>query len=389
VKGKEVRSILLYTIIIASIFSLTQIFKFSILELSPLKSDEKFGDLRLVLHWAECFTQFGDSVYQAFDPAVPCSGYIYGHLLLPLLTLLNVSVQQTNYLGFTFLVSVAISFAYINYIGRKKNILVALLILSPPIALLVDRANFDALVGLLILLSAISFSRRNETTSLILIGISVLVKFYTLPLLILAILLSRSTRSRILGLFMLVATGTLTLIDLSRIQTPFPNGYSAKFGLSVWGLYAQKLSLIEDRSYLYLFATIIVAAAVIFTVAKLRVRVVKLDWEFGQLTHLQVLTIWYLTVHFSCFIFGMSFDYRLFFIVIASVGFLSDSDLIISNFEKYVISALLLLSCWLTFLVPLFAPIGDLALEGLTFWLLFRIMSPLSASVRRGDAVSL
>ncbi|MCX6445216.1 MAG: hypothetical protein NTY85_06780 [Actinobacteria bacterium] len=388
-KSKEIRRALLYTILVASILSFTQVFKFSILELSSLKSVEKFGDLRLVLHWAECFSQFGDSVYQAFNPTVSCSGYIYGHLLLPILTLLNVSVQQTNVLGFAFLVSIAGTFTYLGYMGRKKNIFVLLIVLSPPIALLVDRANFDALVGLLILLSAIYFSRRYETISLVLIGISVLIKFYTLPLLILAILLSRSTRSKILGLTLLIVTGTLALIDINRIQTPFPNGYFAKFGFSVWGLYAQKLPSVENRDYLSHFATIVVALLVICTILKLRVKVAKLNWESGRLTHLQVLTIWYLTVHFSCFAVGMSYDYRLFFIIFASVGYLSASELIISTVEKYVISALLLLSCWLTFPVPFFAPIGDLALEGLTFWLLFRVMSPLFASVRRGDEVSL
>jgi hypothetical protein len=127
----------------------------------------------------------------------------------------------------------------------------------------------------------------------------------------------------------------------------------------------------------------------IFIILLLQILVRKapgLNWNFKSLSSTQTLTIWNLTAHLSCFIAGMSYDYRLLFIVTASISYLSDSQVSKEISEKYAVAGLLLLSCWLTFLVPVLAPMGDLALEFLTFWLILRILVPIVSTVRGSNA---
>jgi hypothetical protein len=380
------KSFLFYTLLISCIFLLSQVFKISTLELTTLKSTEKFGDLRLVFDWAGCYKEISSAVYQTYNPTISCSGYIYGGLLLPLILLLGISSSMTNIFGYFFCILVAVIFAYVGYFGKKKSVFMVLLIISPPIALIIDRANFDVLIAFLVLISAILFSRAHETSSIILIGITVLIKFYTLPLLILSVLLSRTIRSKIIGSAIVLATGLLTVIDLGKVATGFPNGYFAKFGFSIWSLYAEKIPLLKSQSTIAQTLNSLVGIFIILLLLILVRKAPGLNWNFKSLSPTQTLTIWNLTAHLSCFIAGMSYDYRLLFIVTASVSYLSEAQLTNRSFEKYAITTLLLVSCWFTFLIPEIAPIGDLTLEILTFWLVFRISAPMISSMRSRSA---
>ena len=380
------KTFLSYTLLISCIFLSSQVFKISILELTALRSSEKFGDLRLVLNWASCYQEISDIVYQTFNPTIPCSGYIYGGLLLPLILLLKISTSMTNVFGYIFCVLVATNFGYLGYFGGKKKVFISLLIISPSVALLIDRANFDVLIVFIVLLSAILFSKNHEKSSMVLIGITVLIKFYTLPLLIFIVLLTRSALSRLIGSVIVLATGFQVVIDLSKISTGFPSGYFAKFGFSVWSLYSEKVPVLKSWNTISRISSVLVGIVIFLALLTLKKRVEELKWDYRSLTPIQTLTIWNLVVHISCCLAGMSYDYRLLFIITAAIGYLRDSELTIQSFEKYAVALMLLLSCWVTFLVPVIAPIGDFALESLTFWLVIRISFPIISSVRSRNA---
>lgn len=372
---------MLHTALILAVLALTQIYGFSVLSFSSLESSQRFGDLRVVIQWADCFKQVGDSVYQQFNPAISCSGYVYSETLLRLLGILQISVSFTDTIGYLFLLLVAIMLGYQSKFSGKSQILSVLILFSPPIALLADRANLDALIAFLVFLSAISYSKGHKPVALILIAFSTLIKFYTLPLLVFALFLTKTVRGKVFVTTLLFLSGTLALFSLNKIETPFPGGYFAKFGFSVWTSYADKLpiqfpGIVESWAVLCLVST-----TAIFVVLKMRNYVLSLDLDINNLSGIQTLTVWALLVHFSCFMFGLSYDYRLLFIIIATLGFLSDPKYLISTRERFSVATLLVLSCWLTFLTPFLAPLGDLALEILTLWLLLRTIIPLATKV--------
>jgi hypothetical protein len=112
----------------------------------------KFGDSWLILSWSDCYKEIGLEVYN-INYGV-CSGYIYGHPLLTILSKSGLNATNAEILGYLFmlLISVCLGFILKNLIVAQKTFVAILIFASPPLMLLVERANFDSIMFILILI---------------------------------------------------------------------------------------------------------------------------------------------------------------------------------------------------------------------------------------------
>jgi hypothetical protein len=178
-------------------------------------------------------------------------------------------------------------------------------------------------------------------------------------------------------------TGFYVTLNIQKIQTPFPTGYYAKFGFSVWGSYAEKYSSYWSSVGLQLLINLFVSGLLAFFLYKVRKYKQESTWNLELSSQNQIVAIWVLAAHVSCFVAGLSYDYRLIFIVISTLAYISDSKIGTNKNERIVLSSLLLISLWFTFLVPKVAPIGDIALEVLTGWMLIQASSSIFRNIRK------
>lgn len=382
-KFSKTRTRSLWFVILSAILLPTLIFNFSVLKLTGLKSNIRFGDLKLVLEWTECYKESGDLLYQTFDPNVPCSGYIYGEPLMQALNMLGIYESGTTLFGYIFCLMIALLLAMSLNFNKTSKLTLLLVVLSPPFALLLDRGNLDTFVAFLVLMSALAFSRRLELLATIFLVVATLLKFYTFPILLIAFILCKTISKKIIIAISIVLTGLLVAMNIQKIQTPFPSGYFAKFGAPIWGSYAEKYSTFWSSTIFQLVISASVAGLSIFLVYKARKYKQELVWYIGVISQNQVITIWFLVAHVACFISGLSYDYRLLFIAISTSAYLADREGPIYKLERKALTTLLITSLWFTFLIPEMAPIGDIALEVLTAWIFFQVASAMLRNIRR------
>lgn len=382
-KFPETLTRLLWFVILSAFLLPTLIFNFSVLKLTGLKSNIRFGDLRMVLEWTDCYRESGDLLYQTFNPKVPCSGYIYGEPLMQALNVLGINDSRTTLIGFIFCLMITLIMAVTLNLSKTSKLTLLLVVSSPPFALLLNRGNLDIFVAFLVLMSAMAFSRRQELLAIIFLVVATLLKFYTFPILLIAFILCKSNTRKIIIAMSTVLTGLLVAMNIQKIQTPFPSGYFAKFGMSIWGSYAEKYSTLWSSTIFQSVINASLAGLSIFLVYKARRCKGELVWNLETNSQNQVITIWFLVAHVACFISGLSYDYRLVFIAVATMAYLANRDDYIYRIERKVLTILLISSLWFTFLVPEIAPIGDIALEILTAWIFFQVASAILRTIRR------
>jgi hypothetical protein len=173
-----------------------------------------------------------------------------------------------------------------------------------------------------------------------------------------------------------VATVVLVRIflDLRLIESSFPQIWGAQFGMSIWLRYAEKVGYypsetVTQISGLAVFIFICLAIRQFYSI-KLRMSGYSSQMEFYFLV--------FFSVHLTCFLLGMSFDYRLVFLLASALFFL---DLMNPDGiqRTRVIQVLTLCSVWFVYESWVFQVVGDLTTEILTAILLFPFLRILLA----------
>ena len=332
-----------------------------------------FIDSQQILQWSKCFETRGNLV---FSNEGDCSGYIYGSTLLKILSFFKVDPTVTQIFGYMFMFVLAgtIALTIKPFSKFKEDPYIILILLSPPVLLLAERGNFDIVMFALICLAGILFGRNHKILALIPLALATLLKFYSFPLFILFFLLSDNKKTRMATLAIGVAVSVRMLLDLHLIQTSFPSGYSWKFGASIWTRYLTQLDVPnrgEVLNNLTGLLFLLITVVVIFVVLRRR----KLDIPPINSGNRVDRLLFYalLLTHFSCFVLGMSFDYRLIFLGIASAIYLN-SFCIRKGADSNFVLVLTITCLWLTYPSSGLEPIGDLANEILTVYLGIRAL---------------
>ena len=188
--------------------------------------DPTFPDLSQNLRMMACSSDYGTEIYRIETPEA-CGGYTYGYFLARSFSIIGIDQNDSFLLGIFFIcvLVIAISWAsaYLQICWQISPILLFLTFSSPGIWLMSVHGSFDIPVFALLLFSfAISLKGKNDL-AFVLIAITVFMKFFTLPLLILLVLkdawnekaLNFRVGSKIVVLFLAIVS---TIQDMARID---------------------------------------------------------------------------------------------------------------------------------------------------------------------------
>lgn len=353
------------------------------LKVAGILGPRKYMDLNWVLVSAQCDQKKDADIYAPFNGDL-CSGYIYGKPLIYVINLLNIKPTFTNMIGIVLSLVVVVSLFFIAYFSfsntnnsKSKKFASFIILLSPGFWLLLERGNIDSVILIMVLIAAYSKMNSKEVTSIILISITALFKFYTLPLIY---IIHHHSRSYIRWLA-LISTLFVAAYSLQTVISipQFPSTWYVSFGSPSMGLYYNlavehlQLSLPSVSTVIAQMAGVIILfGLVLFILKKISIQTYS---ESGsdevEIKVFKNLFIFFGSLHAICFIAGMSYDYRLSFASIALIALMNiiKSEILVRCFVTA--SALSMwLSCFdfgvrgLPFVLMQF--IGDLLLFPLT-----------------------
>ena len=354
-----------------------------------------FTDLSAVLRWSDCYPKVGSAVYDVADGK--CSGYFYGSALLRAFNLLGINAAQTKFWGIVGGVIFCISLGFLAafLVSRKavNPIVVGLTLSSPPLWLLIERGNIDVLIFLLVLISSFLLFRGFDLIAIAIITITALFKFYTLPILLILALTSRTKKSRVIALVAFLVVVPFIAIDLFKFQSGFPSTWFLSFGVPSIGFWINLIGENLGLSWLHIgapaghvFGLVVYAASIailkIFTDRSSK-NLLVLDYQKTDKKGIDTLLLILGSVFVICYLLGMNFDYRLIFVAIAGLALVGQTQQ--SSLRKnlqYLLITALWLSCFSFglqhlsyFFYLLIQFIGDIALGIFTAFLSLRLVS--------------
>ena len=340
------------------------------------KVNPEFADLRIILLIAECAS------LGTLDPSkddglwVEC-GYIYGSTLVNFISFFGLSSRDTTWLGWTFIFLICMLFASMLSTVKIRHYqykLVAFLTLvSPPIMLLLERANFDVLIVALVAFAGVSSANGRKITTFTLIAASALFKFYTLPLLIFVSMDFDKVRKKLIALGASLAITVIIALDLHKAQVDIPRTIWASFGNSFLGLYLQTFEI----NFPILFQNLIGVFFLVLIFSITKVLGVQEIMKSIPTINISIFTgklqMYFMLVFISCYFSGMSFDYRLIFLFIPCL--IEINRLSVLPLVSAALQILLLTSAWLSLSSGRLQPIGDVAIAILIVYFLI-VYSP-------------
>jgi hypothetical protein len=313
--------------------------------------DFLFGDFSWLSTWSTACrisVNFQNlfSLKSQIESIESCSGFNYGISLLLILSIFEIS--WSSYVILALIVGVIGVFAWGLFVGASYSMrwwergLVLISVFSPGVFLLFERGNLDFIMFLLVLASIVFLARNLFVAAFLTLLLATLLKFYTFPLLVFMLFLSRSFGRRLFAAtlttvcFLVVATDLATAPALPAqgpVQFGFPvlNHYLEWFGIflapwpSIIGLVIPLgvwvgLALRSKRSQKSSDTQTIESLANDYT------------FLFSGVTFVAV------------FFVGLSYDYRLIFLAVAGISLILIGHW--STVEKTVLWSSLVLALW-------------------------------------------
>lgn len=357
----------LFAFLVIALFYLANVFlNWPLLVWSNTKGPEDFGDLLIVIEAANCTDS--DNLYNRLNQDGNCE-FVYGSFLLRIIYFFRLQHLDSSVLGLSLIFLTILGYMFILSAITKKpswkfRICSIMLFCSPPIMLLFERGNIDSVIFLLVVSCSIAFSKSQYLLAYISISIASLIKFYTFPLLILIIILSKPNRSR---LFIMIPSSVLILsqilFDLARIleDTRIPNPTSTAFGSPVFGLVLNKIFGFEiSRLGQLLFGFVIglIGLLLIGSISKFKIQLSQMKNRVATLPSESFKIFIFFSISYIILMFtGMNFVYRL---VIALPAFLI--LLMLQTKNQYFLNTNIFGGVWISYQFENFELIGDLML---------------------------
>jgi hypothetical protein len=361
---------LLFPLVFSIFYSLQILFHWPLLRIWGMNNGFNFGDLRLVIAVSKCSFRnifFQTPQYSCDALGLTFSQFPYGTTLQVLVRFLQIKENNTFVLGIIVLLALCVLVSLIIYclqISNAKMILYwCVIFCSPPIVLLIERMNFDAVMIIIIAIASVFFGNKKFTLGIIVLTLSVLLKFYTLPVFLIVLIIIKDIRIRIISILLMSISIFIVLQELSVIKD-FRIGAFASFGAPVYGTYLNKifsnLNLSYEQSsifglFLYIVTSIII---IIFSRSNKKFSLLfRKTSNESEISSLEWLYIICTSIMVSCFVFGNNFEYRLVFLLVASMVYLNTR--LFTSFQKRLLHILLFLICWCNYNLYFLQPIGD------------------------------
>jgi hypothetical protein len=247
-----------------------------------------------------------------------CSVFIYGTALLEAMSRLTALHHYGDVIAISIVVFGLAGFAWIlaNLNLWSMRVLVLALFLSPPIALLVQRANLDLLIFTVTVLAVELFRRNFQVLGIAALAATTLMKMYTLPLVLFFCIiyffrLKTSRRKTFLVTFAVILT-LWTVYDASQISW-LPSDARNSFGLPIFGEYLQYAVYGSGSQSARWLANVIGCLTLAFLVAILYRYQVKRRSILIENLNFEALS--WMILFMGIFLAGISVDYRLVFLI--------------------------------------------------------------------------
>lgn len=343
-------------------FILNALLEWPILTATHMRGWRNFIDSYQVLMSADCYSKIGFEIYRRV-PGDWCGNYVYGRSLIYVLHFLHLSSIATIFLGILFALLVSFFFGYIVKKLTSPSIhsfmIMFLVFLSAPITLLLERANFDSLIFILVFLALLAYKRGYTNISVLLIVVSALFKFYTLPVLLL-LLLERNSRRRRISYFVIVVSTTIIAIqDVFKANSISIENPNASFGAPMFGLLLNRLhiSMSFNTDMMIGWVLILISAGILVLLRRKSKFFKEIFTSSYDVIGFDFEVVFGL-IFVACYIFGLNCDYRLIFLVPAILATINRQE---SSLGRKVFLVILVVIFWFSFDSRILQPIGDAA----------------------------
>lgn len=285
-------------------------YQWLLLRYTLLSAGENNADFRWIVESANCHKILS----VAPQSNGPCEYYVYGRSLSVIIKILQLDSSNSNLFGYilalsglaTFTASICFLFA-IKKLNTVQYLVSILILFSLPVQLLIQRANIDILIFILLLVIS-CYKKSNSILPIVLISVTAIWKFYTLPLLLVYTLLYIRKRNLVITSLVVILSVILCLRDLSVVGDLIDQGGIGQFGFMA--IYKNLLNIgLSKTSSLFLFITIICIIICTFYIKK----------SYLITTKPSKPVIIFGVTFLSCFFGGLNYDYRLVFAIPAVI----------------------------------------------------------------------
>lgn len=304
-----------------------------------------FVDLKVTLESIECAKSADPS--SSLEALYLTCNYIYGSPLLVFGKYLSLPSLNTTFYAWVLLILSSSLIGAITYLSinnfKKALIVVSLIICSPAISLLFERANIDTIIFILVILSAWLYARKRFFLSITIIFGVTLLKFYTLFLLLILVFLYINKKNYYILIPITTITVLSVFLDLARIGK-IPAGGRAQFGTGVFSWYFDVIGFYLDKAI-----WILIGVGITFTFTYLFTKTsndynsaLSSKFNFRSSSASEVALGWSSLIFLSCFLVGFNYDYRLVFLAFGGFLILRFN----SSTKKYLWATIYCISLW-------------------------------------------
>jgi len=333
--------------------------KWQIIKLIKAQGPIIYVDSNTVLYYSSCFSRIG---YKVFAAGADCANWGYGAGILRFLNLIGMTHNYTAFFGHFFTYSIILTFVYFLYLSRNfrfAQITMFMGLISPSVWLLMERANFDALIYLMIFLVSVLFAKGFEIMPIIIVFLSATFKFYTLPLLLIPILLSKRMFTKFLGILALFLGSIIIFYDFNLMNAKIVQAGNNHFGMKIIGNYLGKVGIKLNTISAYVLGAILLFTCILLIILLLsKIEPVLLRHELFP-AQIKTFYIFMSSTFLLCFVFGLSVDYRLIFYLVSAPFLIT----LLKTRLRFLVSGCFLAGAWLCYPSEIFQTVGDLALE--------------------------
>ena len=301
------------------------ILEWPLLKLSRIKGQFNFQDFVTIFTSADCFRTIGLQIYVP-DPTMQLCFYPYGRTFIYIIDLFRIPAFLAPVIIITvgfFILNFTLKF--LNTSTRAEKVIAFLFLASPPFWLAFERGNADLLICLLVLTAAFMTTKNRIVGSVATLTLATLIKFYTFPLLLIVLWKNRKVLSQFRIVMLILATAYIIFFDVQAQNLQQPGSFA--FGAPIMTFWINALSSnfnLPLGEVTIRFGHLIgLALLSVITAGFLLKGAVITNLFRPKSNSLCENCLFYLgTVYVSCFVLGMSYDYRLIFSALAGLFFM-------------------------------------------------------------------
>jgi hypothetical protein len=298
-------------------YILNLVLNWPLLAMSGTKGATNFSDLSTTLKQVNC----GQST---------CPDYIYGDLFARLARGLNLSAISIDLMAYILTGLFILSVSLIASSAKSKVGVLAIntVGVSPSTLLLLERANIDIFIFVLCFLASILAKGKLKVISVLLLALSTFIKFYPLlAFLHQSFLTSKIKSSNLKRAFIgLLAVGVtiITIANVVKESSSIPLNWDNSFGLSIGILWLSFIFKEMTNLNLVVIGSLIPMIGFSSLIMMwLLIRVSRLTNVSLRNTSISKDPVF--LVGLTCYVLGISYDYRLVFVLIPCALMLENS----------------------------------------------------------------